>query len=166
MKKRAVYPGSFDPVTNGHLDMMRRGMKIFDQLVVAVLNNSNKKPLFTLEERITLLKQATAEMTNVVIMSFNGLLVDFMREQNIHIILRGLRAISDFEYELQIAETNNHLSDSVETCFMMADKTYSFLSSTIVKGISKYGGDVTELVPEASDLALKAKYGFASTSIR
>ncbi|MDD9146947.1 MULTISPECIES: pantetheine-phosphate adenylyltransferase [unclassified Sporolactobacillus] len=161
MLQTAIYPGSFDPVTRGHLDIITRGSQIFDHLIVAVLNNSSKRPLFTLEERMLLLLKAAGHLKNVSIDSFDGLLVDYLKKKKCAIILRGLRAISDFEYELQISSVNKKLAPEAETCFIMSSNQYSFLSSSIVKEIAQQGGDVSEFVPPASDRALKMKYGFS-----
>ncbi|GGL44884.1 pantetheine-phosphate adenylyltransferase [Sporolactobacillus putidus] len=157
-EKIAVYPGSFDPITFGHLDIIRRGMTVFDKIIVAVLNNSRKDPLFTVDERVDLLGQATSAFPGVTVDSFDGLLMDYVREKDVHIVLRGLRAISDFEYELQIASINKSLSPEIETCFMMTSNKYSFLSSSMVKEVAKYGGPVHELVPEPVERALKKKF--------
>jgi pantetheine-phosphate adenylyltransferase len=154
----AVYPGSFDPVTNGHLDIITRASLRFERVIVAVLNNSNKKALFTVEERKQLLSLATKELTNVQIDSFDQLLVDYMRDQNADVIIRGLRAVSDFEYELQMASTNRKLNDDVETFFMMTNPIYSFLSSSIVKEVARFHASVSELVPPDVEIALKAKF--------
>ncbi|ANE47501.1 phosphopantetheine adenylyltransferase [Paenibacillus swuensis] len=156
--KIAVYPGSFDPVTMGHLDLIHRAAKHFDHLVVAVLNNTSKNPLFSVEERLVLLRQVTADLPNVEIDSFRDLLVNYMKTKQAHIIVRGLRAVSDFEYELQLASTNHKLSEEVETFFMMTNPKYSYLSSSIVKEIAKFNGPVHELVPPQVEEALKAKY--------
>ena len=157
-KRTAVYPGSFDPVTNGHLDIIRRAAKQFDTLIVAVLNNTKKQPLFTVEERTDLLRQVTADIGNVVVDSFRDLLVNYMHMKNAQVIIRGLRAVSDFEYELQMASMNRNLSDRVETFFMMTNPKYSFLSSSIVKEIAQFHGQVTDLVPEPVERALKRKF--------
>jgi pantetheine-phosphate adenylyltransferase, bacterial len=157
-QRTAVYPGSFDPVTNGHLDIIRRAAKQFDTLIVAVLNNTKKQPLFTVEERTDLLRQVTADIGNVVVDSFRDLLVNYMHMKNAQVIIRGLRAVSDFEYELQMASMNRNLSDRVETFFMMTNPKYSFLSSSIVKEIAQFHGQVTDLVPEPVERALKRKF--------
>ena len=157
-QRTAVYPGSFDPVTNGHLDIIRRAAKQFDTLIVAVLNNTKKQPPFTVEERTDLLRQVTADIGNVVVDSFRDLLVNYMHMKNAQVIIRGLRAVSDFEYELQMASMNRNLSDRVETFFMMTNPKYSFLSSSIVKEIAQFHGQVTDLVPEPVERALKRKF--------
>lgn len=154
----AVCPGSFDPITYGHLDIIRRGAKVFDQIYVVVLNNSSKQPLFSVEERIELIKEVTKDIPNVKVDSFQGLLVDYAKNVNAHAIIRGLRAVSDFEYEMQITSMNRVLNDEIETFFIMTNNQYSFLSSSIVKEVAKYNGKVTELVPPCVERALKAKF--------
>ena len=145
--KIGVYPGSFDPVTYGHLDIINRASKLFDKLIVAVLNNGQKKPMFSTEERVMLLEKLTDGMDNVQIDSFSGLLIDFVESYDAHVIIRGLRAVSDFEYELQLAQTNLSLNNDIETVFLVTRNEYSFLSSSIVKEIAKYNGDVSNMVP-------------------
>ncbi len=154
----AVYPGSFDPVTNGHLDIISRGAKVFDKVIVAVLHNRNKVPLFSVEERLQLLRSATKDFPNVEVDHFNGLLVDYIREQNAQTIIRGLRAVSDFEYEMQAASINRKLDPSVETFFMMTNNQYSYLSSSIVKEVAKFGGNVSDIVPPEVAKALQEKF--------
>jgi pantetheine-phosphate adenylyltransferase len=144
----AIYPGSFDPVTNGHLDLVTRGAKLFDRLIVAVLRNSAKNPLFTVEERVEMLREGTSAFQNVEIATFEGLLVDFAREQDAHAVLRGIRAISDYEYELQMAHMNRRLNPDVETIFLMPDAKYSYVSSRLVKEVFRVGGSVDGLVPQ------------------
>ncbi|HVF06296.1 MAG TPA: pantetheine-phosphate adenylyltransferase [Frankiaceae bacterium] len=146
--RRAVCPGSFDPVTNGHLDIVGRAAAIYDEVVVAVLVNQNKKGLFDIPERIELLREVVAPWPNVVVDSFEGLLVDFCRTHQIPVIVKGLRAVSDFDYELQMAQMNHRLAGA-ETLFMTTNPLYSFLSSSLVKEVAKYGGDVSGLVPDA-----------------
>ena len=146
--KRAIYPGSFDPVTNGHVDIILRSSKIVDKLIVGVLNNSAKKSLFSVEERVSMLKELTKDLPNVEVTSFDGLLVDYMREIDASIIVRGLRAVTDFEYELQIAQTNHIENTDIETIFLTTNLQYSYLSSTIVKEFASYGGDISQFVPE------------------
>lgn|SRR5699024_4589984 len=158
MTKIAICPGSFDPLTNGHLDIIQRGAKIFDQVIVAVFNNQSKQPLFTVEERVQLLEKATNDIDNVSVDSCDGLLMDYAKEQNAQAVLRGLRAVSDFEYELQITSMNKKLNDEIETFFMMTNNKYSFLSSSMVKEIAKYHANVSDLVPAVVDEALKQKY--------
>ncbi|WP_442600989.1 pantetheine-phosphate adenylyltransferase [Paenibacillus sp. KN14-4R] len=154
----AVYPGSFDPVTNGHLDIIHRAAKVFDKLIVAVLNNTSKNPLFTLEERMELLRQSTKDLTNIEVDGFRDLLVNYMKQRQVHVIVRGLRAVSDFEYELQMASTNRKLSDEVETFFMTSTPQYSYLSSSIVREIAKFHGPVSELVSPEVEEALRTKF--------
>jgi pantetheine-phosphate adenylyltransferase len=145
---KAIYPGSFDPLTNGHLDLIARAAKIFDHLVVAILRNSSKNPLFTVEERVAMLTEGTAEFDNVSVSTFDGLLVDFAREQRAHAVVRGIRAISDYEYEFQMALMNRRLAPDVETIFLMPDAKYSFVSSRLVKEVFRLGGSVDGLVPK------------------
>ena len=145
--KRAIYPGSFDPLTLGHLDMIERSAKIVDELVIGVLNNSAKNSLFSLDERVSMIKEMTESMPNVTVASFDGILVDYMKEINATIIVRGLRAVTDFEYELQIAQTNHVENPEVETIFLTTSLQYSYLSSTIVKEFASYGGDISKFVP-------------------
>jgi pantetheine-phosphate adenylyltransferase len=144
---KAVCPGSFDPVTNGHLDIVSRASKLYDEVTVAVLVNKSKKGLFTLEERMEMVRETTAEYGNVLVESFHGLLVDFCRERRIPVIVKGLRAVSDFDYELQMAQMNIGLS-GVETLFMPTNPLYSFLSSSLVKDVVKWGGDASAYVPD------------------
>ncbi|MEH7383910.1 pantetheine-phosphate adenylyltransferase [Bacillus sp. JJ1521] len=158
MTRIAVCPGSFDPVTNGHLDIIKRGAKVFDKIFVCVLNNSSKQPLFTVEERIQLLQESTMDLHNIEVESFQGLLMDYASQKNANAILRGLRAVSDFEYEMQITSMNRILNEEIETFFMMTNNQYSFLSSSIVKEAAKYHGGISELVPKAVELALKEKF--------
>ena len=158
--KTAIYPGSFDPMTYGHLDIIKRAADIFDHLTVAVLNNNVKTPLFSVEERVNILKEATKDLPNVSVESFQGLLIDYAKEKDIHVSVRGLRAITDFEYELQIAQTNRKLSNGqLDTIFLTTSLEYSYLSSSSVKEIASFNGDITPLVPEfVADLVYK-KYG-------
>jgi pantetheine-phosphate adenylyltransferase len=157
--KKAIYPGSFDPVTFGHIDIISRASEIMDELVIGVLCNSQKNSLFSLEERVSMIKEMTKDIPNVTVASFDGLLVDFMREIDATIIVRGLRAVTDFEYELQIAQAN-HVQDSrVETIFLTTDLRYSYLSSTIVREYASYGGDISNFVPECFIDRIYAKYG-------
>lgn len=155
----AVCSGSFDPVTYGHLDIISRSSKIFDKVIVAVLVNSKKKSLFSVEERVELLRQATAGVDNVEIDSFEGLLIDYMKKRGARVIIRGLRAVSDFEYEMQVASINKKLDEEVETFFMMTNNQYSYLSSSIVKEVASYKASVSDLVPPVVEKALKEKLG-------
>ncbi len=156
--RRAVCPGSFDPITNGHLDILGRASKLYDQVVVAVLINQAKQGLFTVEERIEMIGEVVASYGNIIVDGFSGLLVDYCRHNDIPVIVKGLRAVSDFEYELQMAQMNHRLA-SVETLFMTTNPLYSFLSSSLVKEIAMYGGDVAELVPEAVVRRLTERLG-------
>lgn len=156
--KIAVIPGTFDPITNGHLDIIERAAKIFDVLYVAVLNNSSKKPLFTVEERMEMIKQITAHLPNVAVESASGLTVDYAAKRGATAIVRGLRAVSDFEYEMQIASMNRTLNAEIETFFVMTNTKYSFLSSSMVKEVAQYKGDISELVPEMVNRAIQVKF--------
>ncbi|MBC1767944.1 pantetheine-phosphate adenylyltransferase [Listeria welshimeri] len=156
--KIAVIPGTFDPITNGHLDIIERAAKIFDVLYVAVLNNSSKKPLFTVEERMEMIKQVTAHLPNVAVESASGLTVDYAAKRGATAIVRGLRAVSDFEYEMQIASMNRTLNAEIETFFVMTNTKYSFLSSSMVKEVAMYHGDISELVPEMVNRAIQVKF--------
>jgi pantetheine-phosphate adenylyltransferase len=149
MEKIAVYPGSFDPVTNGHLDIIERSSNVFDKVIVAVLENPLKNALFSKEERVTMLKEVTARLENVEIDSFKGLLIHYLNAKNAKVIIKGLRAVSDFEYEFQMALLNNKLDAAVETLFMMTNNKYSYLSSSAIKQIALFGGCIKELVPDA-----------------
>jgi pantetheine-phosphate adenylyltransferase len=153
----AIYPGSFDPLTNGHLDLIERGSKIFDDLIVAILSNPEKEPLFTLQERTEMLRAMTKQWSNVSVDSFNGLLVEYAREKGAQAVLRGIRAISDYEYELQMALMNRKLEPQLETVFMMPAEQYSYISSRLVKEVFHLGGSVKELVPKVVEEKLYAK---------
>ena len=154
---RAVYPGSFDPVTYGHYDIILRSCKIVDELIVGVLNNKAKMPLFSVEERVKMLEEVTKDLKNVRIVPFNGLLVDFAAKMEADLIIRGLRAITDFDYELQMSQTNHKLEPNVETMFLTTSIEYSYLSSTTVKEIAAFGGDLSQFVPEAVAVELRKK---------
>lgn len=159
--KAAIYPGSFDPVTYGHLDVIRRAAKIFDKLTVSVLNNKLKTPLFSVEERVKILQEAVKDIPNVEVESFSGLLVDYAKSRNIHVVIRGLRAITDFEYELQNAQTNAKLSDgALDTIFLTTSLEYAYLSSSSVKEIASFHGDISMCVPEFVAQRVYQKYGF------
>lgn len=158
MERIAVIPGSFDPVTNGHLDIITRGARIFDKIYIVVLNNESKHPLFTVEERVELIKEATKDIPNAIADSYSGLLVDYAQKVGAMANLRGLRAVSDFEYEMQGTSMNSLLYPQLETFFMMTRKQYSFLSSSIVKEVAKYGADISELVPKIVEDALRKKF--------
>ena len=144
----AIYPGSFDPITNGHLDIIERASKLCDKVIVAVLKNTNKNPMFTLEERVALIEEVVAPLNNVTVECFSGLLVDYAKQHNANVIIKGLRAVSDFEYEFQMALMNRKLSPDVETIFLMTSSKNSYLSSSIVKEVAKFGGCIEGLVPE------------------
>ena len=156
--KKAIYPGSFDPITFGHLDIITRSAGIVDELVVGVLNNSAKKSLFSVEERVSMIEELTRDLPNVEVASFDGLLVDYMKEIDATIIIRGLRAVTDFEYELQIAQSNHVQYPAVETIFLTTNLQYSYLSSTIVKEFASYGGDISKFVPEQFIERIYEKY--------
>ena len=156
--KIAVIPGTFDPITNGHLDIIERAAKIFCVLYVSVLNNSSKKPLFTIEERMEMIRQVTAHLPNVQVESASGLTVDYAATRGATAIVRGLRAVSDFEYEMQIASMNRTLNAEIETFFVMTNTKYSFLSSSMVKEVAQYQGDISELVPEIVNEQVQAKF--------
>lgn len=158
MSKIAICSGSFDPITLGHLDIIKRGAKIFDELLVVVLNNPAKNSLFTVEERMELISQVIANIPNVKVDSYDGLLVDYAKLKNANVILRGLRAVSDFEYEMQISSVNKTLSSDIETFFMMTKNNYSFLSSSVVKEVAKFGGDISKFVPPSVEKAIVQKY--------
>lgn len=153
----AVYPGSFDPITNGHLDLIERGSKIFGELIVAVLRNREKDPLFSIEERVEMLKEATQHCPNISIDTFDGLLVDYAVRKQARVILRGVRAISDYEYEMQMALMNRKLDANLETVFMMPAVAYTFISSRLVREVAQLGGDVRGLVPPLVEARLRAK---------
>ncbi len=159
MKHIAVYPGTFDPVTNGHIDLVERSLRIFDEVIVAVAANPKKKPLFSLEERIDMFRKALSRYSRVRIEGFDGLLVDYVREKKAVGIIRGLRAVSDFEYEMQMALMNRRLDSKIETVFLMPNEEYSFITSTIVREAASYGGDVSSLVPKVVVGQLKKKFG-------
>lgn len=158
IKMKVVYPGSFDPVTNGHIDIMERAALLFEEVVVAVLKNPSKNPLFSVEERVEILHEVTGHIPNVRIDSFEGLLVDYARQQRAKAVIRGLRAVSDFEFEFQVALTNRKLYGDVETVFLMTSNQYSFLSSSIVKEVASLGGCVKDLVPTEVEKKLNKKY--------
>lgn len=144
---RAIYPGSFDPVTNGHIDIIRRAAAISDELIVGVLQNKAKSPLFSVEERVIILREVTKNLKNVKIIPFEGLLIDFAAQMDAKVIVRGLRAFTDFEYELQMSQTNRKLNADIETLFLTTSLEYSFLSSTTVKEVASFGGDISQFVP-------------------
>ena len=159
--KRAIYPGSFDPITFGHQDMIKRSSAIVDELIVGVLNNSDKNSLFSVDERVNMLKEVTKEIPNVKIDSFSGLLIDYAKSLNATIVVRGLRAITDFEYELQFAQTNRKLAPKIDTIFLFTSLEYAYLSSTTVKEVASFGGDILEFVPPAIAKEIYKKYGIS-----
>ena len=159
LKHIAVYPGTFDPVTNGHLDLVERSLRIFGELIIAVAANPKKQPLFPLEERLAMFREITKGMKNVSIDSFDGLLVDYVKRKKAVAVIRGLRAVSDFEYEMQMALTNRRLDADIETVFMMPNEAYSFITSTVVREVSSFGGDVSTLVPPIVLEQLRKKFG-------
>lgn len=161
--KTVIYPGSFDPVTHGHLDVIERAARLFDRVVVAVAENEGKQPLFTLRERRDLVRKSIQHLPNVQADSFTGLLVDYVESRSGQAIIRGLRAVSDFEFEFQLALMNRRLNERVETIFMMPRDTYTFLSSRIVKEIARHGGNITGLVPPHVQAALRKKLGRGSS---
>jgi pantetheine-phosphate adenylyltransferase len=154
----AVYPGTFDPITNGHLDIIERGSRLFDRVNVAILENMDKEPLFSLEQRVSLIRDAVAPWPHVTVSTFSGLLVDYVRRCGANAIVRGLRAVSDFEYEFQMALMNRRLDPAVETVFMMPAETYSYLSSRLVKEVAALGGDVSGLVPAPVARAIRERF--------
>ena len=158
MVKKVIYPGTFDPVTLGHLDLIKRAVGIFDTLIVAVAANPHKNPLFSLNERINMLKEATKDIDNIEIDSFEGLLVDYAKSKKCNIVLRGIRAISDFEYEFQMALSNRKLALEIETIFMMPSENYSYLSSKIIKEMASLGADLSGFVPTTVEKKLKKKF--------
>jgi pantetheine-phosphate adenylyltransferase len=159
MKHVAVYPGTFDPVTKGHVDLVERSLSIFDEIIVAIAANPRKEPLFTLDERIHMFAKVTERFERMKIEGFDGLLVDYVKEKKAVGIIRGLRAVSDFEYEMQMALMNRRLDNTIETVFLMPNEEYSFITSTIVKEAASYGGDVSSLVPKIVVEKLKKKFG-------
>ena len=154
----AVYPGSFDPATYGHLDIIKRASVSFDRVIVGVLHNSAKSPLFSVEERVNILEKATKDMPNVTVKAFEGLSVNFARENHAQVIVRGLRAVTDFEFELQMAQTNRVLEPEVDTTFLITSLEYAYLSSTVVKEVAAFGGDIHKFVPDFVEKEIRAKY--------
>ena len=158
LMKTAVYPGSFDPVTNGHIDVIERALKIFDGVIVAVGDNPEKKPAFTTKERLEMLKESTKHLKNVEVDSFSGLLLDYVKSKNSKIIIRGLRAVSDFEFEFQRALMNRVVDDKIETVFIMTKEHYVYLNSSIIKEMAMFGGDINGMVPKIVERKLKDKF--------
>jgi len=161
MKKIAVYPGSFDPITYGHLDIIKRGLTIFDEIIVAVASNSQKNALFTTNERVELIQDVVKEEGRVTVDTFSGLLIEYVSSRKAHVIIRGLRAISDFEYEFQIAQMNSSIGKEIETLFMMTSLQYGYLSSSIVKEVCSLNGNIDKFVPPEVKKALRLKYGLS-----
>ena len=162
--KTAIYPGSFDPVTLGHYDIIERASKIFDKLIVGVLINSAKSPLFSVEERVKMLEDVTADLPNVEIKAFNGLLIDFVRQNDANVIVRGLRAITDFEYELQLAQMNRVIAPEIDTLFLTTNLKYAYLSSSMAKEVAMYGGDLSEFLDPAVARKVREKYAGAGAA--
>jgi len=158
MRRIAVYPGTFDPITNGHIDIIERGHQIFDEVIVAIAKSSDKNPLFSVDERMKMINAATKKFKNLRVESFEGLLISYVRNAGAKVIIRGLRAVSDFEYEFQMAITNRKLYEDVDTVFLMSTVKYSYLSSSIVKEVAQYGGKMDGMVPTVVSKCLKAKY--------
>lgn len=162
----AIYPGSFDPITYGHLDIIRRAARVFDKLVVGVLHNQSKKPLFTVEEKVSMIREVTADLPNVEVIPFDGLLVDFSDQIGATVIVRGIRAVSDFESELMMAQTNKQLNDKVETMFFATSAEYSFISSSTVKEVASFGGDFSRFLPEPIYQKVCEKYRMAGNYVK
>jgi len=162
--KCAIYPGTFDPITNGHISIVNRALTIFDKLIIAILNNPQKKPLFSIEERISMIKESLNESPNVEVDTFDGLLVDYAVAKRANVILRGLRALSDFEYEFQMALMNRKLNREVQSVFLMTDYKWFYISSTIIKEAASLGGDTSGLVPEIVNRRLKEKFNYAKNT--
>ncbi len=162
--KTAIYPGSFDPVTLGHYDIIERAAKIFDKLIVGVLINSAKSPLFSVEERVKMLEDVTSDLPNVEIRAFNGLLIDFVRQNDANVIVRGLRAITDFEYELQLAQMNRVIAPEIDTLFLTTNLKYAYLSSSMAKEVAMYGGDISEFLDPAVARKVREKYAGAGAA--
>lgn len=157
MTTKAIYPGTFDPLTNGHLDLVTRAAKMFDQVILAIAYSPSKKPLFTLEERVALARQVTGHLPNVEVIGFSDLMANFARQQQANILVRGLRAVSDFEYEMQLAKMNQHLMPELESVFLMPAQEWSYISSTLVKEVALHGGDVDHFLPDPIAREVKAR---------
>ena len=158
VSKKAIYPGTFDPLTFGHLDLVKRALKVFDELIVAVAVSMGKSPLFSLEERLKMLKDATRDLKGVTVESFEGLVIKYAKKKDVTVVIRGLRMISDFEYEFQMALTNRKMEEGIETVFMMPNESYSYLSSKLIKEVARLGGDLNAFVPGFVEGKLKEKY--------
>lgn len=158
MARTAIYPGSFDPLTNGHISLIERGLRVFDEIIVGIAINVRKEPLFTVEERTELIRKSFPDETRLEIDSFEGLLIDYAQQRECRVILRGLRAVSDFEYELQMANMNRKLDDSIETVFMMTEESHFYVSSGLVKEVARFGGSVNDQVPDHVEEALAEKF--------
>ena len=159
MKHSAIYPGTFDPLTLGHVDLIQRAAAIFERVIVAVVMNSRKQTTFTVEERVAMARESLGDLPNVTVEPFDGLLVDYVRQRGVHVLLRGVRAFSDFEYEFQMALTNRKLAPEIETLFLMPKETYSYISSSTVREIVERGGDISEFVPEPVQQYIEKKFG-------
>ncbi len=164
IKRSAIYPGFFDPITNGHLSVVKRALQIFDKLIIAILNNPQKVPLFSIEERISMIKEAVRDEPNVEVDTFDGLLVDYAVKKNSNVILRGLRALSDFEYEFQMALMNRKLNRHIQSLFLMTDYKWFYTSSTIIKEAASFGGDISGLVPKIVNQKLKEKFSHSKNA--
>ncbi len=160
MARKAIYPGTFDPITNGHVDLVRRAVTMFDQIIVAVGHNLRKKPLFTTDERVEMVRESLAEFDNVTVESFTGLTAHLAIEHEVHAIVRGLRAVSDFEFEFQMALMNRRLAPEVETVYLMPNEKYTYLSSRMIKDVSRHGGDISRFVPEIVAKRLRERHGW------
>ena len=160
MQRVAIYPGSFDPVTNGHIDIAKRGLKLFDRIIVAILLNPEKRSLFTVEERLEMLEESMSGIDNIEFDTFDGLLVDYAHMRKANAVLRGMRAVSDFEYEFQLALMNRKLNRDIETIFLMTGLRWIFTSSSIIKEAARFGGDVADMVPPGVNRRLKSKFGY------
>jgi pantetheine-phosphate adenylyltransferase len=160
MQRTAIYPGSFDPVTNGHIDIAKRGLKLFDRIIIAILHNPGKNALFTVEERLHMLNESMQGINNIEFDTFDGLLVDYAQKRKAHAILRGMRAVSDFEYEFQLALMNRKLNRDIETVFLMTGLRWIFTSSSIIKEAARFGGDVSDMVPPGVNRRIMKKFGF------
>jgi pantetheine-phosphate adenylyltransferase len=154
----AIYPGTFDPITNGHLDLVRRALSMFDRLIVAVGHNLEKRPLFSIDERLAMARESLTEYQNITVEAFTGLTAEFAGKRDVVAIVRGLRAVSDFEFEFQMALMNRHLAPGIETVYLMPNEKYTYLSSTIIKDVARYGGDISRFVPAPVALVLKKKF--------